>query len=616
MNERLAASASPYLRLHAGNPVAWYAWGEEAFAEARRRDVPVFVSIGYSTCHWCHVMARESFEDAATAAILNDRFVAIKVDREEHPEVDAAYMAAAGAFTQSLGWPLSVFTTPDGGPFYAGTYFPPAPRTGMPSFLQVLEAVHEAWTERREAAIGTSRAIAEALADVRGSGSAAADAPDAASVADAARAVAAREDPEYGGFWGGAASAPKFPVATALRFLQTRLVRERAAEASVVADRALAAMAASELRDPVEGGFFRYATRRDWTVPHYERMLTDNAQLLDVALDAGDVATARGVVGFLRDVLQQPAGGFGAAQDSESWIDDARSEGGYYARDAATRAELEPPAVDGKVVTGWNGLAIGALARAGARLGEPEWIETARWAADAVLTANVGADGRLVRASLDEIASRAPATIADHGQLAEGLIALALATGEVAYAVRARSLVDACVAEDGSLRAPAGIDPVLAAQGVQAPDASSDGDEPSGVAAIAGAAAALWLLGGGEDDRALAERLVAEHAAAALAQPLAHGSLLRVAATLSAAPRQVVVVGDASDPLAEAAREYAADAAADVIAVVTPAQASAFAEAGFTLFADKTQRAGRATAYDCRDFACRLPVTDPADLQP
>src|SRR5690349_60976 len=263
MNERLAASASPYLRLHAGNPVAWYAWGEEAFAEARRRDVPVFVSIGYSTCHWCHVMARESFEDAATAAILNDRFVAIKVDREEHPEVDAAYMAAAGAFTQNLGWPLSVFTTPDGGPFYAGTYFPPEPRAGMPSFGQVLDAVHEAWTQRREAAEGTAGAIAEALADVRQGEGQGSDLPDAEAVLSAARALAAREDPEYGGFWGGDARAPKFPVATALRFLQARVVREGAAEASAVADRALAAMAASELRDPVEGGFFRYATRRD-----------------------------------------------------------------------------------------------------------------------------------------------------------------------------------------------------------------------------------------------------------------------------------------------------------------------------------------------------------------
>ena len=612
MNPRLAASASPYLRAHADNPVAWYPWGEEAFAEARRRDVPVFVSIGYSTCHWCHVMARESFQDAALAARLNQDFVAIKVDREEHPEVDGAYMAAAAAFTPHLGWPLSVFATPDGGPFFAGTYFPPAPRSGSPSFGQVLDAVHDAWTTRRDAAEGTAAAIAEALGDVRArSTTGEGGVPDAEALAAAARTLAAREDPEHAGFWGGDPNAPKFPVATALRFLQTRAVRERAGEASVVADRALAAMAASELRDPVEGGFFRYATRRDWTVPHFERMLTDNAQLLAVALDAGGVDTARGVAAFLLGVLRQPGGGFGAAQDSESWIDGARSEGGYYTRDATARRDLERPAVDGKVVTGWNGLAIGALARAGVRLGEREWVDAARAAADAVLAANTDPGGMLVRASLDGIPSRAFATVADHGQLAEGLIALAVAAGEHGYAQRAGELVVACLTPDGVVRAPAGVDPVLAAQGLGAPDAASDGDEPSGVAALAGASAALWLLGAGDGHRTRAERLVGEHAATALAEPLAHGALLRVAALLAVPPRQVVVIADdRHDALAVAARGMDAD----VVAIVTAAEAEAWSAAGFTLFDGKTQRDGRATAYDCRDFACRLPVTDPEDL--
>lgn len=614
MNPRLAEATSPYLRAHAGNPVSWYPWGEEAFARARERDVPVMVSIGYSTCHWCHVMARESFEDAATAADLDAGFVAIKVDREEHPEVDSAYMAAAAAFTQSLGWPLTVFTTPEGRPFYAGTYFPPEPRGGMPAFRQVLAAVREAWTERREQVDGTGEAIVSALADVRGAGPDEASAlPSIAELAHAARALALREDREFGGFGGSDPSAPKFPVATALRFLQTRAIREAMGEAAAVADRAVAAMAASELRDPVEGGFFRYATRRDWSVPHYERMLTDNAQLLDVALDAGDTETARGIAGFLLDVLQQPGGGFGAAQDSESWIDGARSEGGYYARDAADRAVLEPPAIDGKVVTGWNGLAIGALARAGARLGDERWIEAARWAADAVLETNVAADGRLVRASLDEIRSRASATLADYGQLASGLAALAAATGEVAYAVRARELVAACVVPGELPAVPGGGDPVLAAQGVGAPDASSDGDEPSGPAAIAEAALALWCLGGGDEWHAVAEEIVAAHARAALEQPFARGALLRVAAALATAPRQMVVVTE--DPLgllATAARGIPSD----VLAIVTPAQADAFAAAGFSLFEGKTAIGGAATAYDCRDFACRLPVTDPAQLVP
>ncbi|MDQ7879973.1 DUF255 domain-containing protein [Microbacterium sp. QXD-8] len=616
MNPRLAEATSPYLRAHAGNPVAWFPWGEEAFAEARRRDVPVMVSIGYSTCHWCHVMARESFEDAATAAVLDAGFVSIKVDREEHPEVDAAYMAAASAFSPSLGWPLTVFATPDGRPFYAGTYFPPEPRAGIPAFRQVLAAVQEAWAERRDQIDETAAAVAGALAEVRDA-SPATDAvvPAAEDLARAAHALAAREDPRHGGFGDPASNAPKFPVATALRFLQTRVVREQAAAASGVADRALATMASSPLRDPVEGGFFRYATRPDWTVPHYERMLTDNAQLLDVAMDASPARhdVARGIAGLLIDVLQQPSGGFGAAQDSESWIDGARSEGGYYARDAAGRAPLEPPAVDGKVVSGWNGLAIGALSRAGFRLDEASWIEAARWAADAVLESNVTPDGRVLRASLDEVPSRAHATLADHGQLASGLLALASATGEIAYATRARDLVDACVGSDGRVVVPGGGDPVLTRQGIGAPDAASDADEPSGAAALAEAAAMLWVLGAGEQYRSLAERLVATHASAALAQPLAYGALLRVATTLAAAPRQVVVVtDDTGAAIASAARGIRAD----VVSIVSPQQTTDWADAGFGLFADKAVREGLPTAYDCRDFACRLPVTDPAGLQP
>ncbi|MGB4137924.1 MAG: DUF255 domain-containing protein, partial [Microbacterium sp.] len=351
MPNLLADTLSPYLRAHADNPVDWRPWGQEAFDEAVRRDVPVLISIGYSTCHWCHVMARESFSDPETAAIVNAGFVAIKVDREEHPEVDAAYLAAASAFTQNLGWPLTVFATPGGRTFHAGTYFPPVPRGGMPSFRQVLAAVQDAWGERRAQVDEQADAVASVLAGVTPEPS---PVPSVEQLAEAAAQVAAREDRTHGGFGG----APKFPVATTLLSLQALGLPE-------VVERALAAMAASELRDE-DGGFFRYATQRDWTVPHYERMLTDNAQLMDVALVAGRDDIVRGVARFLLGVLRQEGGGFGAAQDSESWIDGERSEGGYYRRAIAERAGLERPAVDGKVVTGWNGLAIGALARAGA----------------------------------------------------------------------------------------------------------------------------------------------------------------------------------------------------------------------------------------------------------
>jgi hypothetical protein len=616
MNRRLAESASPYLRAHAANPVAWFPWGHEAFAEARRRDVPVLVSIGYSTCHWCHVMARESFQNETIAAAINDGFVAIKVDREEHPDVDAAYLAAAAAFTPHLGWPLTVFTTPDGAAFFAGTYWPPDARPPMPGFRDVLAAVREAWTERRADVVQTAAAVRDALDHAAAEASAADTLPTVEDLAAAATRLAAREDPVFGGFASAQASpaTPKFPSAPALRFLQSSAVRAAAPDAAEAAGRALAAMAASPLRDAVDGGFFRYATRRDWTVPHYERMLTDNAGLVDVALDAGRGDLALATAGFLIEVLQQDSGGFAAAQDSESIIDGARSEGGYYARDASARAELAAPAIDGKVVTGWNGLAIGALSRAGAVLADARLVDAARWAADALIETNLDANGRLIRASLDEVASSAAATLEDYGALAEGLVLLATATGEVAYARVARDLIDACLPDTGGIAVPGGGDPILSAQGIRPPADDTDGDHPSGRAAFAAAALRLWMCGAGERYRAAAASVVRAGAESALAEPLAHGALLRVAAQLATAPRQIVVVtagaADAADSLVAMGRGIPAD----VVAVATADQAAAFAADGFALFEAKQPKEDATTLFDCHDFVCRLPVTRVEDL--
>ncbi|WP_144873812.1 thioredoxin domain-containing protein [Microbacterium sp. 1.5R] len=597
MTNRLADTLSPYLRAHADNPVDWYPWGDEAFAEAERRDVPLLISIGYSTCHWCHVMARESFSDPATASLIDEGFVAVKVDREEHPEVDAAYMAAASAFTQNLGWPLTVFTTPRGRTFYAGTYWPPESRGPMPAFRDVLAAVREAWTERRAQAEESADAVTEALRQA--AASAPSDLPDAQAITAAARAIVAREDSVHGGFGG----APKFPVATTLSFLQAPFVQREAANAAAAADRALSAMAASALHDD-DGGFFRYATQRDWSVPHYERMLTDNAQLLDIALAAGDERTAGGVAAFLLASLREEGGGFGAAQDSESWIDGVRVEGGYYLRPVAERVELEPPAVDGKVITGWNGLAIAALARAGAALHEPGWVAAAAEAAAFVLRVNRDASGLLVRASLDGSASPAAATAADVALLADGLFALAVATGEARWAEEAQGFLDLAVAGlEG--------DPLLASRGIAAAPDQTDGDLPSASAALAHAALTAWRLGAGDRYRAVAERAVHEHGTAAIAQPFAHGSLLRVAADLLDAPRQIVVVtDDAGGSLAAAARRVDAD----VVAIVNPAQARAFEDAGFELFEGKAGASEQ--AFDCRSFVCLLPTGDPAALTP
>lgn len=622
MGNRLRDALSPYLRAHADNPVDWRPWGGDAFDEARRRDVPVLVSIGYSTCHWCHVMARESFSDPAIAAFLNERFVAIKVDREEHPDVDASYLAAASAFTRQLGWPLTVFTRPDGRAFYAGTYYPPRAVQGVPSFADVLTAVDEAWRERRVDLDRTADAVGEALA-------AASDAsiggalPDAAALQAAVRTLAAGEDRAHGGF----GSEPKFPVAPVLGFLANA-----GPDARELASRTLKRMGASALRDPVEGGFFRYATRADWTEPHYERMLTDNALLLAVTADLATEPDpgrfvdplADGLVRFLTERMQLPSGGFASAQDSESIIDGRRNEGGYYRRDAEARAELDPPALDEKVLAGWNGLAIGALARAGYVLGDGPAVDAARRAADHLLDVHLDAEGRLARASLGGVLSDAVAALEDTGMLAGGLLRLALATGEARYATIARNLVDAAAAaasgSDDAFAAPGGPDPVLAAQGLALPADPAEGAAPSGATACADAAFTLYALGAGDRYRELAEQAMRSVAGMAVQRPIAFGGALELMARLAAPLVQLVTVVPDDEPAgaASAAQEELVRAvrrhAASVSTVVTERQASRFADDGFELFAGRTARGDHAAAYRCRAFVCALPVESSAEL--
>jgi uncharacterized protein YyaL (SSP411 family) len=706
MPNRLADAISPYLRSHSDNPVDWFGWGADAFAEAKARDVPVFVSIGYSTCHWCHVMARESFSDPNLATTLNARFVSIKVDREENPDVDASYLAAASAFTRNLGWPLNVFVTPDGQAFFAGTYFPPQPTPGQPSFGQVLDAVTDAWVNRREAVVAGAKRVAEAVAAVTlptavlvGAGSGAGSGADMGSGSgvglesaiglaggssagrglgsllspDTAESIVAdlaeQEDQLFGGFGG----APKFPVAPTLGFL----LEQPSGEA--IALRTLKTMGASPLRDPIEGGFFRYAVHRDWSEPHYERMLYDNAQLLDLTVRARQLTHEKwasilsdGVSRFLRSVMQLPSGGFASAQDSESTVDGARVEGGYYSLDEDDRQAQTPPALDAKVLTGWNGLAIGALARAGFAADDAHAIAAARRAADYLLANHVVTDDgvsddaqahhapggrltrdRLVRASVDGRLSTAPATLEDYGMCAQGLLELALVTGEVGYALAARRLIDSTLAlasdtavAEGALpfTAPSGGDPVLVAQGLAVSLDPSEGAYPSGLTATADAARLLYELTGEARYRQAADLALRAVAPLAIAQPLAFGATLRTMARLAAPTIQLVIVSpdqspdvspdeslDASPtgpavgsprsegaPVRGAQRDNLLGVArrqpAGLVASVTVSQARAFAEHGFTLFADRGVLGGASTAYLCRDFVCRLPITDPDAL--
>jgi len=596
---RLAGSTSPYLRSHADNPVDWWPWSEDAFAEATRRDVPVLISIGYATCHWCHVMARESFSDPEIAAQLAAGFVAIKVDREEHPEVDATYLAAASAFTPSLGWPLTVFTTPTGAAFYAGTYFPPRAVQGVPAFREVLDAITDAWRHRRDDVEQSARSLVAALTAEQPAGG---DLPALGAFDAAVETLAALEDPQFGGFGG----APKFPTTPVLAFL----LEHGSPEARALAERTFAAMAASPLRDAVEGGFFRYAVHRDWSEPHYERMLTDNAQLLACYAAIGDEATATGIAEFLLGVLRVP-NGFASGQDSESVIDGVRNEGGYYGRDAVGRADLAPPPLDGKVLTGLNGLAIGALADAGVRFDRPDWITAASAVADAVLAVH-GGGAVLRRASLDGQVSDAVATLEDYGGLAGGLLRLALASGQPRYADTARRLIEACAPLEGDVAAPGGPDPVLMAHGLALPPETSDGATPSGPALLADAARLLAALTGDDRHTRIAERSIAPALGPALSHPISFGAALAMGVRLARPVAQLVVVGPDSSAIADVARGWGGTSR--VLAIVSESVAEQFATAGFELFSGRTTRAGAATAYLCEHFVCELPLTDAARL--
>jgi len=661
MPNRLAAAISPYLRSHAENPVDWQQWGSDPFEEAARRDVPVLVSIGYSTCHWCHVMARESFSDPELAGYLNEHFVAIKVDREEYPDVDSSYLTSASAFTDNLGWPLNVFVTPQGKAFFAGTYWPPTATGGHPSFRQVLEAITDAWTNRRDALEGSAAQVVDALAAAgsRPSG----ELPDDDDLAGVAQALLDYEDTEFGGL----GSAPKFPMVPVLQFLLERGSLGDAA-ALALAERTLLAMAASPLRDPVDGGFFRYATRQDWSEPHYERMLYDNAQLLTAYTRLAQLSPSSrerveevsgGIARFLLGTLRLPGGAFASAQDSESTVDGTRVEGVYYALDAAGRAAQSPPAIDEKVLSGWNGLAIDALATAGSVLGHPEWVDAAAAAADCLLAEHVRrspaspgsptkASVTLVRASVDGRPSAARATLEDYGMLARACLRVGLVTGEVRYAVAGRELVDATLAarspgaepgptppvpDDSKNRTavpvgseastgheappftvPGGADPVLVGHGIAIEADPSEGAYASGLSAMASAAQLLSLLTGEPEYRNAAVNAMERLAPLAVKQPVAFGAALGVMSGLGAQAGQLVVVGsEAESGLAALARRW--HRSGSVSAVLTDAAAASFADAGFELFEGRVSRAGTPTAYLCRDFVCRLPVTDVEELE-
>ena len=601
MANRLATALSPYLRSHDDNPIDWFPWGAEAFEEAKRRDVPVLVSIGYHPCHWCHVMARESFSDSTVARLVNAQIVAIKVDREERPDVDSHYMSAAQAFTPHLGWPLNVFVTPDGHPFFAATYLPPKPTGDTPSFTDVVQAVSRAWEERRDEVEESAQALTHSLRVALSHR----DHTEGQAVewGSVISTLCAAEDVDLGGFIG----SNKFPMAPVLSFL---LDHHPDHDAVSLATRTLDRMATSDLRDSIEGGFFRYATRPDWSEPHYERMLSDNALLLACYSRIGRVDIAEGIISFLRNVMVTE-GGLASAQHSESVINGQTVEGGYYQLTQHQRQQVEPPERDRKVITGWMGLVLSGLAqahRAGIR-GSGQWgIELAT----ELLGRHRPHPGHLYRLSIDGRFSDAPATLEDYGGLALGLLDLGLATGTVALCQVAKELVDDCaIAGEGTRLVAAGEkDPIISRLSGGEEDVS-EGSSPSGDALIAQAAAAVWALTGDDHYFELARATAIVGYPTLTHHPLAAGglgsALLRVDH-----PHWVVVVvdDDEASPLRALAHRIMSGRA--TVVCVTSGEARSFEAAGFELFEGRGETDG--VAYICQGRVCERPDTTPDDF--
>jgi len=447
---RLAGETSPYLRQHKDNPVDWYPWGEEAFARARAEDRPVLLSVGYAACHWCHVMAHESFEDPATAAVINDLFVNVKVDREERPDVDAVYMEAVQAMSGHGGWPMTMFLTPDGKPFFGGTYFPPQPRAGLPGFVQVCEAVAEAWTERRDTVTEQAAELSAALARMGDLAPVGGDRPGPEASLAARDALAGSFDPQWGGF----GRSPKFPQPDTIEALLRLHARGSDADALAMATTTLDAMAAGGIYDHLGGGFHRYSVDRRWLVPHFEKMLYDQALLVKAYLHAWQLTgeerhlqVLSETIEYVRRDLRHPDGGFFSSEDADSegvegkfyvWSaeelkavagpdaaeaiawwgvsrsgnfegsnilhrpvrgDLARSEGVERARQAlfAARELRVRPGLDDKILTEWNALFVSALAEAAAATGRADWLADARTAGEFLLRALRRDDGRWLR---------------------------------------------------------------------------------------------------------------------------------------------------------------------------------------------------------------------------
>ena len=637
MANRLAASTSPYLLQHQDNPVDWREWGPEAFEEAERRGLPVLLSVGYAACHWCHVMAHESFEDEATAAYMNEHFVNVKVDREERPDVDAVYMEAVQAMTGHGGWPMTSFLTARGEPFFCGTYWPRERRGGMPSFVEVLQSVAQTWETRRDEVEAAGADVVQRLTRPAGGATAAIT---STLLDTAVRNLRASYDGVHGGFGG----APKFPPSMVLELLLRHAART--GDGLELVEHTCRAMASGGMYDQLAGGFARYSTDAQWVVPHFEKMLYDNALLLRtythlwratgspearrVALETADF--------LLRD-LRTAEGGFASALDADTdgeegltyvwtpaqladalgdedgrWAaeqfdvtatgtfehgtsvlqrlaepDDAERYERVRARLLEVRGQRPQPGRDDKVVTAWNGLAVAALAESGVLLDRPDHLAAAVACADLLRDLHT-VDGRLLRTSIGGRAGRHAGVLEDHADLAEGLLALFAATGDLSRLEDAQRLLDVVLDHfpDGAGGFYDTADD--AEQLVRRPQDPTDGATPSGLAAAAGALLTCAAMTGSARYRDAAEAALSTVAPLLSRAARFAGWAAAVGEALVAGPAEVVVL-DRPDLLAVARRATAPGAV-----VVTAGPLADGRPAG--------------AAYVCRGFVCETPTTD------
>ncbi len=656
---RLAAETSPYLRQHRDNPVDWYPWGDEAFARALVEDRPVMLSVGYSSCHWCHVMAHESFEDERTAALLNERFVSVKVDREERPDVDAVYMEAVQAITGRGGWPMTVFLTPDRRPFYGGTYFPKGDRGGMPSFTTVLQAIDAAWRERRDEVIGQAEQLVGAVeARVQIPSTEAADGRPVADPAELLQGGFAALQAAYDPAWGGFGAAPKFPQPSMLELALRAHDRTGGDAALTMVSTTLDAMASGGIYDHLGGGFARYSVDGRWMVPHFEKMLYDQAGLARVYLHGWQVTGSpqwrqvleETVAYVLRD-LRAPGGGLYSAEDADSegvegrfyvWTVDEvtevlgpelapaaidwygitaagnfegsnilhRPERGDLLRPAAVerarrllfehRARRVRPGLDDKVLTEWNAMFCSTLAEAAAATGRSDWRDEAVSVAEFLLRSLRRSDGRWLRSWQGGKAGHL-AVAADYAWLVDAFTRLSELTGQARWIEAARGTAKAMLmlfwdVTDGGLFTTGEDAERLIVRSKEL----FDGATPSASSVGATALARLGALTGEEGYTDCAMAILATLGEVMAAQPTAFTHALGAVDLLADGLTEVAVTGDRPDLVEAAHRRY------------LPRAVLAWGEPYPSPLWD-----GRddGMAYVCRDYACLAPTSRVEDLE-